>query len=99
MKSISTQYRELKEGKLSKHQFMTNVRTMFPNYITNQNSLEDSVKILKNKGLLTEGDAVGGVPDKSPTYKIPTNKEKYKKVENSPEVQEQDGIYPATPLS
>jgi len=99
MKSISQQYRELQEGKMNKHQFMYNARMMFPDYITNQNSLEDSIKILKNRGLLTEGDAVKGTPDKAPEYSPIEQKEKYKKVEQEPEVQEQDGLYPATTLT
>jgi mRNA degradation ribonuclease J1/J2 len=74
---------------------------MFPNHVTNHNSFEDSVKILKNRGLLNEGDAVKGTPDKEPSYDSPTPdaKTKYKKVEQSPEVDEQDGIYPATTIT
>jgi hypothetical protein len=98
MKNISTQYQELKEGKMTQHQFLRNARMMFPNFVTNHNSFNDSVAILKTKGLLSEGDAVKGTPDKEPTYESPTpdDKIKYKKVEQSPEVDEQDGIYPAT---
>jgi hypothetical protein len=98
MKSISLQYQELKEGKMDKYQFLRNARMMFPNHVTNHNSFEDSVKILKNRGLLNEGDAVKGTPDKEPSYESPTPNAdvKYKKVEQSPEVDEQDGIYPAT---
>jgi hypothetical protein len=99
MKSISVQYQELKEGKMNKHQFLRNARMMFPNFVTNHNSFEDSVKILKTKGLLNEGNAVQGTPDKAPTYKYPNEATKYKKVEQSPEVDEQDGIYPATTLT
>jgi hypothetical protein len=54
MKSISAQYQELKEGKMTNHQFLRNARMMFPNFVTNHNSFDDSVKILKNKGLLNE---------------------------------------------
>lgn len=101
MKSISIQYRELKEGKIDKFQFLRNARMIFPTFITNQNSFEDSVKILKNKGLLNEGTAISGIPYKEPVYNYPEEKikTKYKKVENSPEVAEQDGIYPATTLT
>ena len=99
MKSISIQYQELKEGKMNRHQFLQNARRMFPGYVTNHNSLEDSVKILKSKGLLNEGDAVKGTPDKAPDYDYPNEVTKYKKVEQSPEVDEQDGIYPATTLT
>jgi len=99
MKNISTQYQDLKEGKIDRHQFLRNARMMFPNFVTNHNSFDDSVKILKQKGLLNEGDAVQGAPDKAPTYKYPNEATKYKKVEQSPEVDEQDGIYPATTLT
>lgn len=101
MKNISIQYQELKEGKMNKHQFLRNARMMFPSFVTNHNSFEDSVTILKSKGLLNEGEAVKGTPDKTPTYDSPTPdvETKYKKVEQSPEVDEQDGIYPATTLT
>jgi hypothetical protein len=72
---------------------------MFPSFVTNHNSFDDSVKILKNKGMLVEGDAVKGAPDKEPTYDYPTQPGKYKKVVQEPEVDEQDGIYPATTLT
>ena len=101
MKNISTQYQDLLEGKMTKHQFLRNARMMFPSFVTNHNSFDDSVKILKTKGMLVEGDAVKGTPDKEPTYDSPTPdaKTKYKKVEQSPEVDEQDGVYPATTLT
>ena len=101
MKNISSQYQELQEGKMTKHQFLRNARMMFPSFVTNQNSFADSVAILKTKGMLVEGDAVKGAPDKEPTYDSPTPdaKTKYKKVEQSPEVDEQDGVYPATTLT
>jgi hypothetical protein len=101
MKNISGQYQDLLEGKMSQAQFLRNARMMFPNFVTNHNSFDDSVKILKTKGMLSEGDAVKGTPDKEPTYDslTPDDKIKYKKVEQSPEVDEQDGIYPATTIT
>ena len=99
MKNISTQYQDLLEGKMTKHQFLRNARMMFPSFVTNHNSFDDSVKILKTKGMLVEGNAVKGTPDKAPEYDYPTQPGKYKKVEQSPEVDEQDGIYPATTLT
>jgi hypothetical protein len=99
MKNISLQYRDLQEGKMNRHQFLRNARMMFPNHVTQFNSFEDSVKILKSKGLLNEGNAVKGTPDKAPTYDYPTQPGKYKKVIQEPEVDEQDGIYPATTLT
>jgi hypothetical protein len=86
---------------MNKAQFLRNARMMFPNFVTNHNSFDDSVAILKQKGMLNEGDAVKGTPDKEPTYDslTPDDKIKYKKVEQSPEVDEQDGIYPATTIT
>ena len=99
MKNISGQYQELLEGKMTQAQFLRNARAMFPNYVTNHNSFQDSVTILKQKGMLVEGDAVKGTPDKAPEYDYPTQPGKYKKVVQEPEVDEQDGIYPATTLT
>jgi hypothetical protein len=84
---------------MTQHQFLRNARMMFPNHVTQHNSFEDSVKILKNRGLLNEGNAVKGTPDKAPSYDYPTQPGKYKKVIQEPEVDEQDGIYPATTVT
>jgi hypothetical protein len=101
MKNISKQYQDLLEGKMNQAQFLRNARMMFPSFVTQHNSFADSVIILKQKGMLNEGDAVKGTPDKEPTYAslTPDDKIKYKKVEQSPEVDEQDGIYPATTIT
>jgi len=101
MKNISGQYQDLLEGKMTQAQFLRNARMMFPSFVTQHNSFSDSVTILRQKGMLNEGDAVKGTPDKEPTYESPTpdDKIKYKKVEQSPEVDEQDGIYPATTIT
>jgi len=60
MKSIKTQYIDLMEGKMSQHNFMRSLRMTMPQYVTNVTSFKDSVKILKNKGILSE--AMGGDP-------------------------------------
>ena len=54
MKSIKQQYIDLVEGKMSQANFMRNIRMTMPQYITNVTSFSDSIKILKNKGILTE---------------------------------------------
>jgi hypothetical protein len=54
MKSIQNQYVDLKEGKISQINFMRNLRMTLPQYITNVTSFNDSIKILKNKGILSE---------------------------------------------
>lgn len=54
IKSIKQQYIDLKEGKMTQHNFMRNIRMVLPQYITNVTSFKDSIKILKNKGILNE---------------------------------------------
>jgi hypothetical protein len=56
MKSVKQQYIDLKEGKMTQAQFMRNVRMSLPQYVTNVTSFNDTVKILKNKAILTEAD-------------------------------------------
>ena len=56
MKSIKNQYIDLQEGKMSQTHFMRNMRMSLPQYITNVTSFKDTVKILKNKGILSETD-------------------------------------------
>jgi hypothetical protein len=53
MKSIANQYRDLQEGKMSQANFMRNLRMNMPQ-VTNTTSFGDAVKILKNKGIITE---------------------------------------------
>ena len=71
MKSVKQQYIALKEGNLSKSNFMRNVRTTLPHLVTNVTSFDDTVKILRNKGILTEADIKEGY-----TYNT-TGKEMY----------------------
>ena len=71
MKSVKQQYIALKEGNLSKSNFMRNVRTALPHLVTNVTSFDDTVKILRNKGILTEADIKEGY-----TYNT-TGKEMY----------------------
>jgi len=61
MESVKQQYLTLKEGKMTQEQFMRNVRMSLPQYITNLSSFNDTVKILKNKGILTEADVKEGI--------------------------------------
>lgn len=60
MKSIKQQYIDLQEGNMSQANFMRNLRMTLPQYVTNVTSFEDSVRILKNKGILTEADTKEG---------------------------------------
>lgn len=54
MKSIKQQYIDLTEGKMSQANFMRNVRMTMPHFVTNVTSFGDTIKILKNKGILSE---------------------------------------------
>jgi hypothetical protein len=54
MKSIKQQYIDLTEGKMSQANFMRNIRMTMPQYVTNVTSFGDTVKILKNKGIISE---------------------------------------------
>jgi len=59
MKSIKQQFLDLKEGRMNQAQFMRNVRMSLPHLVTNVTSFNDTVKILKNKAILTEVDIYG----------------------------------------
>jgi len=54
MKNITNLCIELQEGKISKKDFLREARITFPNYITNVNTFNDTIKILKNKNLIAE---------------------------------------------
>jgi hypothetical protein len=60
MKSIKQQYIDLREGNMSQANFMRNIRMSLPQYVTNITSFNDSIRILKNKGILTEADISSG---------------------------------------
>ncbi len=55
MKNITNLCIDLQEGKINKKDFLREARRTFPNYITNVNTFEDTIKILKNKNLISEG--------------------------------------------
>jgi hypothetical protein len=59
MKTLQEQYNLIKEGKGNKEQFFKSARHLFPDMITPVNTFEDTVRILKNRGIITEG--IGGV--------------------------------------
>ena len=69
MKNIQKQYTDLLEGKMSKQNFMRNVRMQFPQHVTNVSSYEDSIKILKGKRILSE--APEGVYGHNPNAENP----------------------------
>lgn len=52
MSTLTEKYKSVVEGTLSKEQFLRDARLSHPNLITQFNSYEDTVNILKNKGLI-----------------------------------------------
>ena len=66
MKNIQAQYQDLLEGKMSKANFMRNVRMQFPQHISPTTSYDDSVKILKGKRILSEAKKPEGVYGHNP---------------------------------
>lgn len=74
MKSIHDQYKALNEGALGQAQFLRNVKMTLPKFISNTTTFKDAVKILKNKGIITEAKS------DSTEYGIPneyTNPQEY----------------------
>jgi hypothetical protein len=57
-KSVKQQYIDLQEGRMSQANFMRNLRMTMPHLVTNVTSFNDSVRILKNKGILSETSLV-----------------------------------------
>jgi hypothetical protein len=75
------------EGKMSQANFMRNLRMTFPQYVTNVSSFDDSIKILKNKGILNEITFSGsGTPDEDrPMRAAMPNMDRVKKRAEDPE--------------
>ncbi len=66
MKNIQAQYQDLLEGRMSKSNFMRNVRMQFPQHVSPTTSYDDSVKILKGKRILNEAKKPEGVYGHNP---------------------------------
>lgn len=54
MKTVTEKYHAVKEGRLNKKEFVRQMRLEHPQHITQFNGFDDSVQILKNRGLLFE---------------------------------------------
>ena len=52
--TATEKYRAVQEGKMAKREFVRQMRQAFPNFISNYNGFDDSVQVLKNKGLIYE---------------------------------------------
>ena len=80
MKPIQNQYQDLLEGKMSKHNFLNNVKSTLSQYVSKGNSYEDAISILKSKRILSENISntapMGGVTSSKGTagYIDNTNK-------------------------
>lgn len=54
MSRLSESYIALQEGKIAKSEFLRQARQMCPQAITQFNSYEDAIRILRGRGLLSE---------------------------------------------
>jgi len=57
--TLQTQYNLIKEGKGNKAVFLKSAYRLFPDMLSPVNTFEDTVKILKNRSIISEG--IGGV--------------------------------------
>ena len=57
--TLQTQYNLIKEGKGNKAYFLKSAYRLFPDVLSPVNTFEDTVKILKNKSIISEG--LGGL--------------------------------------
>ena len=54
MKTLTDQYRLIKEGKGNKDGFLRNVKRQFPNYVPNHATYNQATNLLKKKGIISE---------------------------------------------
>jgi hypothetical protein len=57
MRTLQEKYNAITEGNFSKEQFRRDAQMQLPNLVSKFNSFEDTVNILKNKGMLAEAKA------------------------------------------
>jgi hypothetical protein len=57
MRTLQEKYNAVLEGKFSKTQFRRDAAMELPQFVSNVNSFDDTVAILKNKGIVTEAKA------------------------------------------
>ena len=58
-KTLQAQYNLIKEGKGDKAYFLKSAYRLFPDMLSQVNSFEDTTRILKNRGIISEG--IGGL--------------------------------------
>jgi hypothetical protein len=58
MKSLQNQYFLVKEGKISKEHFLKQARTLFPQYVNQYSTFDNTINTLKKKSVLNESMGV-----------------------------------------
>lgn len=66
MKTATEKYNAVLEGTMAKREFIRQMRQQFPQFISQFNGFDDSVQILKNKGMIFEAKK-----EKDNGYKVP----------------------------
>ena len=64
--TLQQQYNLIKEGKGDKNFFLKQALRQFPNYLTVNNTFEQTISILKGKSIISEG--IGGLVSLQPTH-------------------------------
>lgn len=58
MRTLTEKFRAIQEGRFTKAQFLRDARLEQPNLVSQHNSYDDAVSILRNRGLLFEAEAL-----------------------------------------
>ena len=66
MKNIQAQYQDLMEGRMTKANFMRNLRMGFPQFVSSTMNYDDAVNTLKGKQILSEAKKPEGVYGHNP---------------------------------
>ena len=79
--TVTEKYRAVSEGKMAKGEFVRQMRLAHPQHITQFNGFDDSVQILKNRGLLFEASKVEVVEEeiKQEPAALPYNDEAFQR--------------------
>lgn len=73
MNTLTEKYNAIRHGTFSKEQFLRDARLAHPRLVTQFNSFEDAVSILKSKSMLFEEELPKYKPEKTPTYNYEAN--------------------------
>ena len=79
--TVTEKYRAVLEGKMAKGEFVRQMRLAHPQHITQFNGFDDSVQILRNRGLLFEASKVEVVEEevKQEPAALPYNDEAFQR--------------------